>query len=290
MGAKSIGDAPLFDSLVHLDDERVAAASLEGIFSRAHDAGVVGILNGGTNPFALDDARLGALVAAGEHHAVDVRFAFGLHPQFIGAADCPSPVAVRDRLASLRAKWGHRVVGVGEIGLDYRRAKDDADKALQRTHFLSQLAFAREQQLPVVIHAVGAWGDLLDALDEHREAFGANGVVGVVHGFTGAAEVMRELRARGLSIGIGRAVLWDNAKRLHAALEGQDGDVGSLLLETDAPDHAPEDRAISEPDDIREVADAVARWTGCDTAAVARATSRNARRLFGIERVSNATD
>lgn len=280
MGGREITHK-MVDTLVHLDDERVSPGALDGIFSRAAEAGVTRVLNGGTNPFALDDERLQTLVRTGEKHGVDVRFAFGLHPQFIAAAGSPSPEAVQDRLQAVVKRWGDRVVAVGEIGLDHRTRDRDVDEDFQRTHFLVQLAFARERGLPVIIHAVKAWGALVDTLDAHLETNEGDGVKGVVHGFTGSIESMRELMARGLTIGIGRAVLWDNAKRLHAALSSSDDVLKALVLETDAPDHAPEGQAISEPKDLGEVAHAVAQWTGQAIEDVQAVTTETAEHVYG---------
>jgi len=116
-----------------------------------------------------------------------------------------------------------KVVAIGEIGLDYHY---DMPREEQMSLIRAQLALAKDFGLPVILHDREAHGPMLELLREFRPK-------GVVHCFSGSVEMMREVTALGLYIGLGGAVTFKNAVQpVRVAAEAPSD---RLLLETDAP-------------------------------------------------------
>jgi TatD DNase family protein len=272
----------LVDSHAHLDfsqfdDDR------EAVVERARAAGLVVILNVGTN---LASSR--AAVALAERYDF-VYAAVGVHPH-------DARTVTPDVLAELRTLACHsKVVAVGEIGLDYYR--DLSPRPVQRRAFADQLALAAELALPVVVHSREAHDDVLAALQESKgfspgggiegsknlpPGGGTEGGTGVLHSYSAGPERLEEVLRLGLSVGISGPVTFSKANRLRAVAATVP--LERLLVETDCPYLTPEPYRgrRNEPAYVRYVVRAVARARGMPEEAVAQATADNARRLFGI--------
>ncbi len=121
-----------------------------------------------------------------------------------------------------------KVVGIGEIGLDYHYGKEDIDK--QKNLFIYQMKLAEKYHLPVVIHSRDATFDTISILKQFPN------VIGDIHCFSGSVETAKEYIAMGYYLGIGGVVTFKNTNLVHVIEEiGLD----SILLETDAPYLAP---------------------------------------------------
>jgi TatD DNase family protein len=113
-----------------------------------------------------------------------------------------------------------------------------------------------------------------------------NQVGGIMHAFSGSVEMAREFIRLGFAISISGAVTWNNAvKPLHLARELP---LEHLVLETDAPDMAPElyRGAFNRPAWITETAQRVAEVRGISLEDVARITTDNVRRVLRLGRGS----
>lgn len=181
--------------------------------------------------------------------AITLRFAAGIHPRHAGSIEALEAHVARAR-----------VHAIGELGWDRAAPFDDALVD-------AQLALARAAALPVILHVVGAHGHALERLRRHPP------LAGVVHAFSGSAELVREYVRRGLAISIGPSVLGAGARRVHAAARAVPDE--ALLVETDAPD------GIAEPADVARVVAQVAHLRGREPSAIAALTHANAARLFG---------
>lgn len=142
----------------------------------------------------------------------------GLHPWFVAAAQ-PGWEARLDAL--LRA---HRA-GVGECGLDF--AREAADRPAQEMAFRLQLRLAHALRRPVAIHAVRAWGRLLDLLREE----GVPPAGALVHAFSGSAETAAALQAMGVFLSFSPEGLGSTRTKVHETLRAVPS--SHLLLETD---------------------------------------------------------
>lgn len=194
--------------------------------------------------------------------------AYGLHPMYL-ADHVPAHLpALRDWIER------ERPVAVGECGLDF--FVEGLDEATQRYYFDGQLRLAREFDLPVIVHARRAVDAVIAAVKR------VGGLRGVVHSFSGSPEQARQLWQLDFMIGLGGPVTYARANRLRTLVSTMP--IESLLLETDAPDQP--DAGIrgqrNEPARLAVVCEAIAGLRGEPPEAVARATTRNAERLFGL--------
>lgn len=212
-----------------------------GAWARARAAGVRRAVVPGVD--AAQWRRAEAMAGEG------LSFAAGVHPCFEG--DAGALDAWVDRLGA---------VAIGEVGWDRSR---EADEALVD----AQLELARSRGLPVILHVVGMHGHALERLEEHGS------LRGVVHAYSGSAELVERYVRLGLSISIGPSVLNERAKKAHAAAAAVPAD--RLLVETDSPDQ------IAEPADVIRVGERVAALRKEPIEAIAERTWRNAEALFG---------
>ncbi len=250
----------LFDSHAHLDAREFDADRGE-VLAAARRAGVREMLLP-----AIAAENWPALRALCESEP-GLLPAYGLHPLYLlRHAD--------GDLASLR-HWlrGHPAAAVGECGLDFRDTSLDRERQL---HFLrAQLQIAREFDLPLVLHARGAFEQVILEL---RRFDGA--LRGVVHSFSGSAEQAKRLWDMGFLIGIGGPLTYPRALRLRRIVAAMP--LEFLLLETDSPDQpdAAHRGRRNEPARLIEVLRCVAALRGQPESEIARATTANARRLF----------
>ncbi len=170
-----------------------------------------------------------------------------------------------------------KTVAVGEIGLDYHWHKEEEHRKLQQYWFRRQLALAREEGLPFIIHSREAAADTLTILKEER----AGEIGGVMHCYSYSAKQVREYVGMGLYIGVGGVVTVKNARKLKEAVEAVP--LENILLETDCPYMAPvpyrgkRNCSLYLP----HVATAIAGLKGVSEETVRAATEENAKRLFG---------
>jgi len=263
-------DINIVDSHAHLNFSQFDA-DRDAVVERAREAGLVAILNVGT-----DLASSRTTVALAEQYDF-IYAAVGVHPHDAKTVTA----AVLDELRGLARH--PKVVAVGEIGLDYYR--DLSPRPVQRRAFADQLDLAAELALPVVIHSREAHDDVLAAL-RGWEALppegGIEGGTGVLHSYSAGPEQLEEVLKLGFSIGISGPVTFPKAHRLRAVAAAVP--LERLLVETDCPYLTPKPYRgrRNEPAYVRYVVEAVARARGVSVEAVAQATVDNARRLFGI--------
>lgn len=167
-----------------------------------------------------------------------------------------------------------KVVAIGEIGLDYHY--DNSPREIQRDVFMQQLHYAKEVDLPVVIHSREAKKDTLEIIRKS----GVN--KGVLHCFSGDREMAEKAMAIGFYISLAGPVTFKNAKKPKEIVKAIPDDY--LLIETDAPYLSPEPfrGKRNEPSYLIHTARAIAEMRGITIEDLARITTLNAKRLFKI--------
>jgi len=168
-------------------------------------------------------------------------------------------------------------VAVGEIGLDLHWDTSTLD--MQREALRLQLSWAKQRQLPVVIHVRKAFQELFEVLDEEMD----ERLTGVVHCFTGGLdEANHVLSYPGWMLGIGGVATYKNGG-LDMVLPHVP--MSRLILETDSPYLAPVPHRgkRNESSYVALVAGRVAELVGASVEEVARVTTENAARLFGLD-------
>ena len=227
----------------------------------------------------IDLAHSRAAIALAERYP-QVYATVGIHPN-----DCAD--FGPDTLAELRELAGHaKVVGIGEIGLDYYWDRVPAD--MQKSAFRAQLDLAAELALPVVIHDREAHDDVraeLRAWVRDRlpgTPLAEKPFAGVLHSFSGDLDMAEEAYDWGFVIGISGPVTFKNARDLHALIPHLRRD--RLIIETDAPYLTPHPfrGKRNEPAHVALVAEKLAELWGLPYADVAAATTATARAFFAL--------
>ena len=252
------------DTHAHLYNERFEGI-LEDALAYARDMGVEKIICSASDI----DTAYKAIALAEKYDCVYATI--GVHPQ-------DADKVATDYLDKLRMlAQNKKVVGIGEIGLEYR--EDCPDKELQKKVFVEQLNLAHELKLPFVIHCRDAVGDMLEILkqNKHLIEFG-----GTFHCFSESLESARVVLDLGLHISVGGVVTFKNGRKLQEVVPFVPLD--RLLLETDCPYLAPEPNRgkLNQPAYLPLIAEKIASLKGIEVSEIAKHTTENARRLFGL--------
>lgn len=199
----------------------------------------------------------------------DVYASVGVHPLQPAGASCDV-----DRLREYAAR--DRIVAIGETGLDYHYEGCTAEE--QRERFATQLRLATELRLPVIVHTREAKEDTLDCIRAHTDP----AVGGVLHCFTEDLDMAEQALELGFYISFSGILTFRNAQTLRETARRLP--LERILVETDAPWLAPVPfrGRTNEPQYVREVAACLADLHGKEVAEVARVTTENCRRLFGL--------
>ena len=232
----------LFDTHTHLDfacfDE-----DREAVLARFQSIGGERILLAG-----VSHSQWAIAAELCQRHA-KLCMSVGFHPHFLEPED---PIAVADieatsasnaisngmpRLSNLDANqlqrqlaealelYADHVVAIGECGLDKMVQTPMAE---QLRVLEAQLAFAKQVQLPVILHCRGGHNELLQCISQR----GVHS--GVIHAFSGSVELAQEYIRRGFKIGVGGTISYARAAKTRRAIAQLP--LTELLLETDSPD------------------------------------------------------
>ncbi len=195
--------------------------------------------------------------------------AVGVHPDEVGALN-------EETFAKLKKQFDkEKVIGVGEIGLDYYWDNESHD--LQKKWFVRQLELARELSLPVLVHSRESAADTMEIIKKHGAGLG-----GVIHCFSYSKEMAEEYVKMGWYIGIGGVVTFKNGRKLKEVAEAVP--LKSIVLETDCPYLAPVPfrGKRNHSGYIRYAAEEVAKIKGVSAEEVIRQTEENAKRMYGL--------
>ena len=246
-------------------------------FDSDRDAAVARCLEAGVDTLLLPNIdaesipRVRAMLA---DYPGQARGMMGLHPCHVQADAMEAELAaIEQELRANRADY----VAVGEIGVDLYW--DRSTLAVQQEAFRRQVAWAKELDLPVVIHVRDAFEELFALLDELNDS----ALRGVVHCFTGTlADAQRVLAYGDFYLGIGGVATYKNGG-LDQTLPTIARD--RILLETDAPYLAPVPfrGKRNESAYVVHVAQRVADLWEVPLAEVAAITTANAERLFRLQ-------
>ena len=192
----------------------------------------------------------------------------GYHPEY-------ADTVTESDLDYLKSLLGEKkVVGIGEIGLDYHYTKDIKDKQIWL--FEEQLKIAEEFNLPVVIHSRDATMDTINTLKKYK-------VKGIIHCFSGSLETANIYISMGFLLGIGGVVTFKNSKLKDVVKEVP---LESIVLETDSPYLAPVPfrGKINSSKYLEFIANFIADIKNISVDELAEITSRNASSLFDFDR------
>ncbi len=253
----------IFDTHAHYDDEAFNE-DREELLGLLPNRGVSHVITCGTN--LMSSYRCLKLSEQYDY----IYCAMGFHPEDLADERKGDLSTIKEMLMNNK-----KAVAVGEIGLDYHY-DDGAPRDVQIDLFRRQIKMANELGLPIIVHDRDAHEDTFNIVKELRPK-------GVIHCFSGSAEMAKEYIKLGMYIGVGGVVTFKNAKKAVSVVESIPLD--RILLETDCPYMAPTPHRGERNDSslISFVAEKVAEIKGCDAQEVLDVTANNAKELFNIE-------
>ena len=260
--------APWIDTHCHLDASEFAAD--RGLVrTRAKAAGIAICVVP-----AVDAANFEAVRELA--HTNGDAYALGIHPLCTGNA-AEADLQLLDRALTLH-RQDPRLVGVGEIGLDYFVA--GLDPARQEFFYVEQLALARKHGLPVILHVRRSADQLL------KQLRGA-GLSGIAHAFNGSAQQAAQFVDLGFKLGFGGNLTYDRAQQIRRLAIGLP--LEAIVMETDSPDIPPHwlyataqqreagvPQGRNEPAELPRIAQVLSQLRGIPLETLAEATTRNA--------------
>jgi TatD DNase family protein len=260
----------MIDTHCHLEMPQFKDDLME-VLNRAKEAGIEALVTIGSD----FEGCKGAVDLSKNYAAV------GIHPH--DAKDLSEEIfgQIRSWISESRAygttcEGGDipKIVALGEIGLDY--FYNHSPREIQRTVFARQLAYAKECDLPVIIHSRDSREDTFRILEES----GVN--KGVMHCFSGDTDMAEHAMGLGLHISLAGPVTFKKAAILKEVAKMVPDE--RLLIETDAPYLAPDPLRgrRNEPAFIVHTAKHIAELRGVALEDIYRMTTLNAKRLFSI--------
>jgi TatD DNase family protein len=193
----------------------------------------------------------------------------GLHP-------CDVKANWQEELEKIKkAGAGRKIYAIGEIGIDLYWDKTLLAEQLQA--FEQQINWAKELELPIVIHCRDAFDETYEVLQRLND----NKLRGIFHCFSGTVEQAQKVIDLGFFLGIGGVVTYKNAGLDKVV---QHIDLKHLVLETDSPylTPVPFRGKPNESAYLKYIAEKIAELHQIDVAEVARITTENSKTIFAI--------
>lgn len=255
--------AKLIDSHAHLDGSQFDVDRDE-LIEKLSDAGIEYVINPGAD--MNSSRKIAELV---KEHSI-VYGAVGVHPH--DAVDM-----VDEDIEELRElARGEKIVAIGEIGLDYYY--EHSPREVQKQRFREQIRLAKQLNLPIIVHEREAAQDVFDIISSEADG----NLRGVIHCYSGSAEMAREYIKLGFYISFAGPVTFKNAKKPKEV--AAEIPLEHLLLETDSPYMAPVPYRgkRNDPSYVRYIAETIAELKGLSYEQVVEQTNANTKKLFSI--------
>lgn len=250
----------IFDSHAHYTD-KAFNDDRNNMLGSLKESGICGVINCGADLKSSQES----LNLSREYDYI--YFACGVHPEEVDNLPSDYINIIRDMAKDKKC------VAIGEIGLDYYWRQDNKD--LQKKTFEEQIILANELDLPIIVHDRDAHEDTLTILKKYKPK-------GVLHCFSGSAEMAKEILRLGMYIGLGGAVTFKNARKPVEVAEILPLD--RLLLETDCPYMAPVPMRGKRNNSayIQYVAEKIGEIKGVDPQIITNNATENTKALFGL--------
>ncbi len=275
----------LIDTHCHLTDRRFS--DIGGVLKRAQEAGVERVIVPSTS---VEDAKLAVEISEKYQQYCLV----GIHPQGVSRRATVRNTETRNDNILINAveelekiiKSSKRVVGIGEIGMDFFYDKEKKTKEKQLGLFRKQMELAAENNLPVAIHMREAEEEVreeLETLREKKRVLRAVPLRGQFHCFAGNEDFLEMILERGFYVSFCGNITYKTAGNLRELLKRVPLD--RLLLETDSPYLAPESirGTVNTPANVKMIAEFIARELGTTIEKLANSTTENAKCLYSLD-------
>ena len=251
------------DAHCHLHDHRIIG-DIPGIVQRAEAAGVTRMVTCAT----MEENFETTATLASQYPAIDP--CYGIHPWFLDSLSPGWQQVLGDRVAA-------EVCGIGETGLDFMDKQANRERQLKV--FFFHLALAQDLERPINIHIRKAW----DAFIRLLKKTGPLKTPGLVHSFSGSADMVKLLMRYNLYISFSGSVTRPGAKKVVKALKAVSRN--RILLETDTPDiypsvPDPDPHGLNEPKNLPAIARIAAVRAGVPVPDFVHRAYANAREMF----------
>jgi TatD DNase family protein len=256
----------LIDTHCHLTDAKIT--DVKKTIEEARDAGVEMMF---VQPTDIEDSK--RVVAVAEQEGLYA--VVGVQPEFLDTVtDVEAMIYEMEEIIG-KSK---RVIGVGEIGLDFYWDKEKKTKEKQIKVITAQMELAVRLKLPVVIH-------MRDAEEEMTEILNKLDKIprGEFHCFAGSEEFLKFILEKGFYVGVAGNITFKSAHELRRILHLVP--LNRLLLETDAPYLSPEPMrgTVNTPRNVKIIAKFVADELGLDAQKFIDQTGKNALCLYSLD-------
>jgi len=243
------------DSHLHLSNEDY---DIDEVIKRAKENDVNYFITGGTNKENnLSDIELSKKYK-------EVYITLGYHPEYADEITEEDLELLERQIIENKEK----VVGIGEIGLDYHYTKENKDR--QKWLFKRQIEIANKYKLPVVIHSRDATLDTYTILKEMNAK-------GVIHCFSGSLETANDYIKLGFKLGIGGVVTFKNSNLKDVVKQL---DINNIVLETDSPYLSPIRGNKNEPKNIKLIGNCICNIYNLSEVKVQNITTKNVLDVF----------
>lgn len=254
----------IIDTHCHLNDQALYS-NISNVIEHARTCGVSKMIVVGWDE---ESSKLAIKIA----EEYDFIYALiGFHPENV--FDINDKILYR----TLNLYTHPKVVGIGEIGLDYHWSKEPEKRLIQKEYFIKQIEFANKVGLPISIHSRDAFHDTLEILKEHKPLNS-----GVLHCYAGSVENLNDIFNLNLYIGIGGTVTFKNAKTPKEV--AKEAPLEMMVVETDSPYLSPHPLrgTINEPANISLVVDEIANLREMSKKHLLDALYKNSCKLFKL--------
>lgn len=228
--------------------------------------------NAGVSRFfipAIDSSYSESMFQLEKDFPNDVFLMMGLHPTSVKEN-------FKEELNHVK-KWIDKrdFYAIGEIGIDLYWDKSFLKQ--QQEAFRTQIQWAKEKKLPIVIHCRNAFDEIFEVLETEKD----DDLNGIFHCFTGTKEQAKQAISYNMKLGIGGVVTFKNGK-IDKFLK--EIDIEHIVLETDAPYLAPTPfrGKRNESSYITNVIDKLVDIYGLTFDQIAKITTKNSKEVFKI--------
>ncbi|KPU43085.1 putative deoxyribonuclease YcfH [Oxobacter pfennigii] len=254
----------IFDSHAHYDDEAFDA-DRDQVLKEVKESKVSYIVNAGSS---IESSKRG-IELSGKYDFIYA--AVGIHPHDAKNFDKKSIEVLKDLAAF------PKVVAIGEIGLDYYydfSYKEDQIKA-----FEEQIKLGLELNLPIIVHDRDAHSDTFEIIKKYIK----DGLKGIIHCYSGSAEMAVQYTKLGFYIGLGGVITFKNAVKSLEVLKNIPQD--KILIETDCPYLTPVPHRGKRNDSryLKYVVDKAAEVLAMDREEFIKLTCENGKRIFNMK-------
>ncbi len=256
----------LIDTHCHLTDAKFT--DVKEVIAEARKAGVEKIF---MPSGSIENARRTVLIAEQE----GLYAMIGVHPEDIeSVSDVNQMIYELEEINSN----SDRVIGIGEIGLDFYYDKEKKTKEKQVEIITAQMELAVRLRLPVVVHMREAEEEMLAVLTKMEKL-----PRGQFHCFAGSEDFLKFVLEKGFYVSFAGNITYKSASELRRLLTLVP--MYRLLLETDSPYLAPEPvrGTVNTPANVKIIATAIAQELHLDDEAVIEQTGKNALCLYSLD-------